>query len=372
LNYLAYARLVAEAAGKRRLSSAAAQMIEAHQGNAGADEFAFRLDNLQAALSAVAAPAATTVGTRTARDLLHGIAPDPLVTPFLSPEGPTVIYGKGGVGKGLFASYLVKRLIEAGHIVLLVNFEGHEREWGFRLRGLGLTDEQLDRIHYLAPFGQDWTAPTGSLADVADLLREEASRLGASYLIIDSYSVATSTGDTLGGMPAATEYFNALTRIGLPSTTLAHVAGATGRFPDRPFGSVFVHNLARETWAVERTEDSFEEIDPDTWPKVVSLELRNKKQNDRPEWPPQFMTFNFYGDGTIEVNRDRPTGRSVADLAADALAGGPLTLDKIIRAIKEDTGQIVGEGVLRSALLRHTQRFLHDASGKRPHPWSLR
>ncbi len=31
-----------------------------------------------------------------------------------------------------------------------------------------------------------------------------------------------------------------------------------GKFPDKPFGSVFVHNLARETWAVERYEDENE------------------------------------------------------------------------------------------------------------------
>ena len=81
-----------------------------------------------------------TIGTRTALDLLCGAPPDQLVGPFLTPEGATIVYGKGGVGKGVLTCYLIKRLEEGGHIVLVVDFEGHEREWGSRLRGLGLTD----------------------------------------------------------------------------------------------------------------------------------------------------------------------------------------------------------------------------------------
>jgi len=47
---------------------------------------------------------------------------------------------------------------------------------------------------------------------------------------------------------------------------VAHVKGDSGKFPDRPFGSVFVHNLARETWAVERLGD-----EPDTDPDLIRV-----------------------------------------------------------------------------------------------------
>ena len=192
-------------------------------------------------------PPARTIGTRTALDLLCGAPPSQLVDPFLTAEGAVILYGKGGVGKGVVACYLIQRLIEADQVVIVVDFEGHEREWGSRLRGQGMTDEQLSRVHYRAPFADDWTAPRGSLADVAQLLRDDRVRVGATYLVVDSYSVATSTGDTMGGQAAAQEYFGALSVIGLPSLTIAHVRGDSGTFPDRPFGSVFVHNLARET-----------------------------------------------------------------------------------------------------------------------------
>jgi len=48
------------------------------------------------------APLATT-GHRTAADLLSGDPPEPLVPPFLTPEGATILYAKGGTGKGLVA-----------------------------------------------------------------------------------------------------------------------------------------------------------------------------------------------------------------------------------------------------------------------------
>jgi len=315
-----------------------------------------------------------TIGQRTAADLRHGDPPSQLAGEFLTPEGATILYGRGGTGKGMTTCWLARQLVASGHVVMILDYEGHEREWGSRLRGLGLGDDELSSILYRAPFGQDWTAQTGSLATVADLIREDAERCGVTFLIVDSYSVATSNGDTMGGEQAAREYFGGLARIGRPSLTIAHVRGDSGKFPDRPFGSVFVHNLARETWAVERLGDEAE-TDLDTipyGPHVVALELRNKKANARRAGVAQFVTFSFFGDGTIEVNDDRPGGRSVADLAADALFDGPLTLPKLAAAILEDTGQDVHVDSLKRAMLRDPRRFTHATTGPRPRPWQMR
>lgn len=311
------------------------------------------------------------IGSLTAADLRHGSPPDQLAGAFLTPEGPCVIYGRGGVGKGTLACWFARQLVEREHVVLVVDFEGHEREWGSRLRRLGLSDEQLGRIHYRAPFGPDWEAPTGALAAVANLIHDDAARIGATYLIVDSYSVATSNGDTMGGEAAAREYFSGLVRIGLPSLTIAHVRGDSGKFPDRPFGSVFVHNLARETWAVERVNGEDDDPDVPCGPNVVALEVRNKKSNARASSPAQFVTFSFYDDGSIGANDDRPRGRTIADLAADVLADGPMTLPRIAAAIREDTGQSISEDTLGRTLRRDQRRFAHSTAS-RPRTWSVR
>lgn len=308
------------------------------------------------------------IGTRTAADLRHGDPPPQLVGEFLTPEEATVIYGPGGTGKGISACWLTVRLVRTGHVVMIVDFEGHEREWGSRLRGIGATEDELGRIHYRAPFGSDWTAPTGALADVADAIREDAAQLEVTYLVVDSYSVATSNGDTLGGQEAAREYFNGLTRIGLPSLTLAHVRGGADKWPDRPFGSVFVHNLARETWAVEQIGKPSDDEEPRIGPHVVELEFRNRKPSGRPLAPPQFLTFEFYADGSIEVKEGRLAGPTVADLAGDVLIE-PMTLKQIAGAIREDTGTTYSEDALRMALKRHPERF-EVSKEKRPAKWS--
>jgi hypothetical protein len=313
------------------------------------------------------------IGTRTAADLLCDEAPDQLAGAFLTPEGPTILYGRGGMGKGVLACWFARQLVEQGHVVMLLDYEGHEREWGSRLRGMGVDEDRLRQIHYRAPYSPDWEAGSGALSVVAPDVREDCERLGVTYLVVDSYSVATSNGDTMGGEQAAREYFGALARIGRPSLTIAHVAGHNERFADRPFGSVFVHNLARETWAVGKVGDEPDEADLPAeevyGPHVVALELRNKKSNGRPTAGPQFVTFSFYLGGSIEISTDPPVAK-VADEIASVLVDGALTVQGIRAAIKEDTGNDRSENTIKSSLRRDRLRF-SQATDSRPRKWSL-
>lgn len=316
-------------------------------------------------------PLPPTIGERTALDLRHGPPPPQLAGAFLTPEGPTVIYGKGGTGKGVFACYLIAQLVRAGHVPMILDYEYHEREWGSRLRGLGLTADELLQVKYRAPFGPDWTARTGPLSIVADLVRDDCDANGVTVLIVDSYSPATSNGDTMGGEAAAREYFTSLSRIGRPSLTIAHVAGNAEKFPDKPFGSVFIHNFARETWAVAKTtdDDDFDPEDNDYQPHVVALELRHRKGNVGPKLRPQFATFSFLADGTIEVDTTA-AGRAVWEQAAAVLDDGPMTIAEIARAIQEDTAETIATDTLIKALQRRPQTFAMSAT--RPRKWSLR
>lgn len=316
--------------------------------------------------------------SRTLFDLPHGKPLPQLVPPFLGPnkDSATILYGPGGVGKGMLCVYFALRLVRLGYRVMVIDFEGHELEWSIRARDMGFTDDELRMVEYRAPFGDEWTTEKGTLQAVAATLREECDDLGINYIVIDSYVPATSSGDTMGGAPAAQEYFQGLVTIGRPSLTIAHVAGGGPRFPDKPFGSIFIHNLARETWAVEALDaDDQEPWDFDTaqiLPHVVALELRNKKMSNHRKSEPQFVSFSFFFDGHIEYDTSAPAGRNPKDLAFDILyrADKALSTKEITAAINSETGETFNGETIRKALQRDITRVTTTADV--PKKWILR
>ena len=315
-----------------------------------------------------------TIGNQTLADLACGDPLPQLADPFIAAEGTTVLYGPGGVGKGWMSIYLASRLVQAGNRVMVLDYELHNGEWGRRAHALGFTEEQRRMVHYRAPFGNEWTAAKGPLNDVADLVRTDCDKQDVDVIILDSYTTATSTGDQMGGAAGAQEFFNGISRIGRPALVLAHVAGACGRFPDRPFGSVFVHNLARETWAVESSTDepAVTGAPGDYQPSTMALELRCKKRSTGAKPEPQFVTFNFFADHTVSVTTIQPVLRGIADLAADVLQRkrAPMPAAAIAKAIEADTGEKHTPETIRRTLDRNSgHRFRRNEA--MPYEYSL-
>jgi protein-disulfide isomerase-like protein with CxxC motif len=93
-------------------------------------------------------------------------------------------------------------------------------------------------------------------------------------------------------------------------------------------------------------------------PQVVALELRNMKMNNGAQPPPQFVTFSFQIDGTIDVTTGQPAGHKPKDLAFSVLyrAKRPLTTKAIVAAIKAESGDSISEETMRKALQRDTSR----------------
>ncbi|MDQ6878320.1 MAG: hypothetical protein M3082_11660, partial [Candidatus Dormibacteraeota bacterium] len=239
---------------------------------------------------------------------------------------------------------------------------------GRRAHALGFKREDRMMVNYRAPFGAEWTAKRGSLSQVAAVLRadlDDAERY-ADYIIIDSYTTATSTGDAMGGMAGAQEFFSGVAMLARPVLVIAHVAGGQERFPAKPFGSVFVHNLARETWAVERVGES------DETSGSMTLELRNMKANNQPKVAPEFLTFNFAEDGSVSVDREEPAGMTLADQAEAVLSRSinAMTVKDIARMLKADEGRSVTDENLRRVLMRDSVRFSRTA--EMPYKWLVR
>ena len=98
--------------------------------------------------------------------------------------------------------------------------------------------------------------------------------------------------------------------------------------------------------------------------------MLDKKSSGRAGAPAQNLTFSFFADGLMEVSTER-VGLKIADLAADVLAEGPLTLADIAKAIREDTGEVVSADSLRKAMSRPPRRFVEAQTG-RPRRWSMK
>lgn len=174
-----------------------------------------------------------------------------------------VLFGDGGSGKSLLALALAVaastgRALPAGLLpaapirrVLYLDYEScqaeHEDRLAGLLAGLGLTE--APPILY-----RQMVRP---LADDAAVLRAEISQHAVDFVIVDS--LAPACGAEPEGADAAVRTFTALRSFGaVTRQVIAHVskAGADQRTgATRPFGSVFVQNLARNVWEVRKTED---------------------------------------------------------------------------------------------------------------------
>lgn len=258
-----------------------------------------------------------------ANDLRHGAPPKPLIREtFLAAEGWTVLYANGGTGKGMVTVWLMKEFL-ALHAdddvdIAILDYEDHEWEWGSRLRGMGFSEEDLHRIHYVRPL---------ELLDKGlPAIKDTVAEFDVGLWIIDSYSYSAGSGDKMGGAKEAMEFFKAaflLPGIGL---VLAHTSENV-RHAAKPFGSVYIHNAARETWSAAKNEIDQPYIAPGTiviGPNArMQIELVNKKRSVGPNTiQPQLLTFTFWPDGTIEVDHTVGKEPSVGDRILDILADG--------------------------------------------------
>jgi len=216
------------------------------------------------------------------------------------PEGVTVLYGPGGVGKGHVACEAIRHLVLDGP-VLIVDYEAHRSEWRKRLR-LMLSVEQLERVAYVVPEAQ---LPKSAVA-LRDMVRE----IGALSMVVDSYQAGTPDGRVHAEQAdTPRDMFRALAVVGVPTLMLAHVTKSGGDHQPHPYGSVFVHSYARMTWSIARLSD---DGDP------LTVELRNQKANDRPRDLPRRYTFT-YTERRLVVDREVLMSRG--DLIASVLRG---------------------------------------------------
>lgn len=175
----------------------------------------------------------------------------------MHPDGITILYGQGGVGKGWVACYAITALVAEGYFPCVLDFEGYRYEWLQRLYWMGIRED--DGVGYL-------NVDTNLTREVAGEIAE-ALDAGYTHVILDSVSMAKkmSRESDSGGWDVAVDMFRAIKLLERPTLALAHQAKrSTG-----PIGSVQYTNQARLVWQV-------------TQPSNLLVEARMEKVNDRP------------------------------------------------------------------------------------------
>jgi hypothetical protein len=265
-------------------------------------------------------------------DQLPNDPPAPLLVDRFHPKGHSILFGTGGSGKGTLASWWTVQLARAGHVVLIIDYEGHPDEWSRRITSLG--PDARDAVAYVNPRSKAWNGTQGAIWDQAEDLVEAAEAVGATFVVIDSI-VPACWGMEATKPETAAMYGAAIERIGLPTLSLAHVNRAGDmRYP---FGSIFWHNLARVTWSAAKRDQDAGHV----------MELVMRKHNNGAKVPRSVVTVTYRDNLPVDV-LEKGYMASMADLCWEALAEGPLTLVALVARLREADYEVKDDSVYRA------------------------
>ncbi len=267
------------------------------------------------------------------------------------PLGETsVVFGDGGTGKSLLALAIALAVTSKVPLpgglrptqdapVLYLDWESCREEQAQRLAGLlaGLELSTAPGIFY-RPMAR-------ALADDATHLRAEVSRLGVGLVIVDS--LAPACGTEPESADAAVRAMNALRTLA-PATRLvvAHVSKADiqRNGAGRPYGSVFVQNLARSVWEVRRSDDES---------KDLILGLFHRKVNQGRLSAPIGLRFEFEEavirlyPNDIGSEPDLLSRTSLSFQIQRLLTAGARTVDELTKDLDNASSDTVGRTLRR-------------------------
>lgn len=281
--------------------------------------------------------------------------PQPHHLGIIADRGATLIYGRGGVGKGSYVAHLILRMIrDLGWYIALIDSEERDYEWKPRLIALGATPEELAHIFYVVPHGPIWDQ-----TDPIQALLDEHS-FKPDIVIVDSVARACridlSTGDD--SLPA--RFYEALDRLCNRHLSIAHVTGAGNL--EKPFGSQRWHDDARVTWSLEdKGEDKLLKLRKDNTALrppnlLVSVPARSWTVIDGLPYPSKIIENRYQ--------------EALADLIYGSLDDTPLNYDQIVELVNETLSEDQKphtQNAVKLAITRdRTGRFHRTGTKQRP------
>jgi hypothetical protein len=305
---------------------------------------------------------------------LEPVAPDPqqwLVDGLIPVGETTVLFGDGGSGKSLLAlalavcglagSPLANWRIRPITRVLYLDWESTKRDHDARLWALTAVNGRV-------PAGSLLYRPmTKPASEDAAEVRTLVARHQVDLLICDSLGPACGAEPETAG--AATGALNAL-RSCAPATRLviAHVSKTDAdrqHGTARPFGSVYVQNLARSVIEARRNDD------PDE--REFTLTLTHTKANLGPRRGQTALRWLFDEEGYISITKGEPdmARASLAARILGELRGGALTAQALGDALKSPANEIRARlGSLEKAH-RVVRLTAHLGGAKNKNLWGL-
>jgi len=190
--------------------------------------------------------------------------------PVLLEGHPTLIFGAGGVGKSLLATYFAV-LISSGHHhnglspmpgnVLYADFESSAEELRERVLAIesGLGEPGFSNI-----LRRRCIQP---LADDIEQIQRIVSEKEIEFVIVDSMGPAC--GADPNSPEAVIAYFTALRSLRITSLTVDHIAKNAAT--PTPFGSIYKVNLSRSVFEVRREQEPGDD--------TMQMGLFNRKAN---------------------------------------------------------------------------------------------
>jgi AAA domain len=279
---------------------------------------------------------------------------DAWLVPGLIPLGETsILYGDGAAGKSLLALALAvagctgepltrheRWRVAACRSVLYLDWESRREDHAERLWGLARLHGQGEAVT-----GIRYRAMTRGLSDELGAVTQDCALTPTDLVIVDSLGAAS--GAEPEGADAAVRTLNALRTLA-PATRLviAHVSKLGAEMEKgrpKPYGSVYVSNLARSTVLAVAAE----QVAPDE----LTVTYHHTKINRGPRLPARALSFCFDG-GEIAVRATDPDlGRAgLSEQIIAALKAGQETVTSLAKDLS------VSDGSVRKTLQRLENR----------------
>ena len=158
----------------------------------------------------------------------------------MHPKAITLIYGHGGIGKGMLALWVIRELRDEGFYPIVLDYEFNDWEWKSRARSMGLV--------FPVRVPTEGILTESSAQQMAEYFHDHE----ITHCIIDSATAAKAraTDNDFGAGDSTVEFFRYMRLLRVPVLLIGHEAKSTGK-NSTPLGSVHFITQSRIVYHAE-------------------------------------------------------------------------------------------------------------------------